>query len=242
MVCAMLGATTALCLALFVVTPSYSATLKLYVSGAGSTADDRLQSGEYARTHVASYADLVDSDDVLSAVRDSLGLPLSQDGSYRDLADDISASNPLNTLIIDVTVKDASPQRAQAVAAAIGQVYDPVVARLESPSSGKGSPVRINVVTPAAVPVSKDSPSAKLYAAVGLLAGVSLGIGAAWLLELGQLTRPHRSATKQSSSDPWPWWPEQASTSATSQATDAVEVLVSPNGERQDAMRRGRKK
>jgi capsular polysaccharide biosynthesis protein len=182
-VSAVLGVTIAVCLALFAVTPTYSATVKLYVSGAGANADDRLNNGEYARTHISSYADMINSNDLLQAVRDDLHLPPTQDGVLDDVADSISASNPLDTLIIDVTVKDSSPQRAQAVAAAIGQVYDPVVARLESPSDESQSPVRISVVSPPSTPIAQDSPSRKVYAAGGLLVGLAVGAGVAWLLE-----------------------------------------------------------
>jgi hypothetical protein len=103
--------------------------------------------------------------------------------SSRDLADSITASNPVDTMIIDVTVQDSSPRQAQAVAAAIGQAYESVVPQLESSSAGKLSPVRINVVTAPALPTEQDSPNRKLYAAVGLFVGIGVGAGAAWLLE-----------------------------------------------------------
>lgn len=230
--CAVLGAVIAVWLALFVVTPSYSATVTLYVSGAGTTADDRLQSGEYARAHVASYAEMVDSNDVLVAVRDNLGLPQPQDGSYRDLADRISAENPLDTLIIAVTVEDSSPQRAQAVAAAIGEVYDSVVARLESPSSAKQSPVRIRVVSPPALPTAYDSPSKKLYAVAGLLAGLAVGAGAGWLLELWSATRRRRWMINQTSGDSWSWWPGQDSSPSTAEAKESGLSTIHPSEHR----------
>jgi len=129
---------------------------------------------------------MANSNDLVQAVRKNLGLPSGQDGHLSNLADKITASNPLDTLIIDVTVQDSSPQRAQAVAAAIGQVYDPVVGRLESPSDDGQSPVRISVVSPPSTPTAQDSPSRKLYAAGGLLVGLAVGAGVAWLLESRQ--------------------------------------------------------
>ena len=69
-----------------------------------------------------------------------VGRPESRDGGYLDLADDISATNPLDTLIIEVTVQDSSPQRAQAVAAAIGDVYDSVVGEHREPGQTGAEP------------------------------------------------------------------------------------------------------
>ncbi len=178
--------TIAISAAMFLVTPSYSATVELYVSGTGATASDRLNNGEYARTHISSYASLVNSNELYQAVRDTLGVPSTGAVGPSDLADSITASNPLNSLIIDVTVRDSSPEQAQAVAAALGRVYDSVVARLESPSDGSTSPVRINVVSPPILPTAKDSPSIKLYAVGGLVVGLAVGVALAWLLELRQ--------------------------------------------------------
>jgi len=243
-VCALLGVAIALGLAVFVVTPSYSATVKLYVSGTGTTADDRQQSGAYAQAHVGSYAEMADSNDILVAVRDKLGLPQTQDGSYRDLADSITAENPLDTLIINVTVEDASPQRAQAVAAAIGQVYNPVVARIESPSSTNHSPVRINIVSPPALPTSYDSPNKKFYAVSGLLAGLAVGAGMAWLVEQLPAARRRRSAISQTSGDTWVWWPDQdPSPSAEAKASDVTSIHSSEHrGTRPQWDEAGRKK
>lgn len=231
-VCAVLGISIGLSVALFVVTPSYSANVKLYVSGTGATANERLQNGEYARSHVASYADMSNSSDVLVAVRDRLGIPQSSDGSYRDLADSISASNPLGTLIIDVTVKDSSPGQAQAVAAAIGQVYDSVVARLEGQSQ---SPVRISVVNPPALPTAQDSPSRELYAAAGLLAGIAVGAGVAWLLEGRPTTLRRRSVSDQAPGDSWSWWPYRAAAPSPPEPREPVEALVGLNSAGRDA-------
>jgi capsular polysaccharide biosynthesis protein len=224
-----LGAVIAVSVALFGVSPSYSATVKLYVSGTGTAGDNRWQSGEYARTHVASYAEMATSDEVLNAVRDNLGLPRSRDGSDRDLAENISAENPLDTLIIDVTVEASSPRGAQAVAAAIGEVYNAVVARLESPSNEKQSPVRILVVSPPALPTAQVSPSRKLYAAVGMLAGLAVGTGVGWLLERPTRRRRGSSVSEQPTGDSWSWGHDGPPSIASTRTREASEVLVGSN-------------
>jgi capsular polysaccharide biosynthesis protein len=240
--CAVIGVTIAISLALFVVRPSYSTTVKLYVSGTGLTADDQLKNGEYVRTRISSYADLVSSHEVLQAARVNLGLPMSSSASSRDLADSISASNPLDTMIIDLTVRDSSPQRAQRVAAAISQAYESVVPRLESSSVSKlvskQSPVRINVVSAPALPTERDSPNRKLYAAVGLLVGIGVGAGAASLLEwrrrpANRDSRVRRQQQRRTSpikgTISWPDWPDSAPSAAHRKQENPVEVQKQEN-------------
>jgi capsular polysaccharide biosynthesis protein len=227
--CAVLGATVALWLALFVVTPSYSAVVKLYVSGRGTTADDRVKNGEYARTHISSYADLVTSKDVLQAVRESLGLPTNSASSpMAGLASNITASNPLSSMIIDVTVEDPSPERARAVADAIGDATNSVVARLESPAGEQQSPVRITTVSPPALPTAQTTPSRKLYAGAGLLAGSAAGAGVACLLELRRKRRRQLEA-HSSSDDSWSWGPVSAPASIPVERKTPLHVLKSQN-------------
>jgi len=205
--CAVLGVALATLLAMFVVTPTYVVTMKMYVSARGATADDRLQNGEYARTHVSSYTDMVDSNDILQAVRTNLGLPASRDGSYTDLADSITATNPLETAIITVTVKDDSADRAFRVATAIGEVYDPVVARMENAGHDQ-SPVRVNVLSAPARPTGPHSPNKTLYAGAGLVLGLAVGAGLAWLLEARPARVRRLALTDQTRSDSWSWEPD----------------------------------
>jgi capsular polysaccharide biosynthesis protein len=227
--CIALGALVATALAVFVVPPSYVVTTSLYVSARGSNPDDRLQNGEYARTHVSSYSDMVDSNDILQAVRVELGLPASRDGSYADLADSITASNPLETAIIDVTVEDSSAEQAFQVASAIGTVYDRVVAGMES-AGRDGSPVRISVLRAPALPTAPDSPSRGLYAVAGLLLGLAVGTGLAWLLETRpSLLRPLVPRPAEARPDPsWSWEPDPDPPAPRRSTENGHEVVVRP--------------
>lgn len=157
----------------FLVTPSYTVRTELFVTGTGTTAQDRLQNGEYVRNRIPTYAGLVTSPVVLDVVRENLSIPASE----RTVADDVTAANPIQTAFIDVTVVDSSPERAKAVGDEIGRVANSVIAGLENESGGD-SPVHVEVVQPAVLPTRPDSPSKKLYAAFGLVVGVLVGAGA----------------------------------------------------------------
>jgi succinoglycan biosynthesis transport protein ExoP len=213
--CVLLGGIATVFIATFLITPSYLVTTKLYVSGAGTDADERLKNGEYARTHVSSYTDMIDSNDLLQAVRKKMDLPPNEGGGYQDLADSITATNPLETVVIYVYVQDSSPQRAQAVAQAIGEVYDPVVAQVEN-ASGKASPVRISVYSTPVVPTEPHSPSKKVYLAAGLLLGLAVGAALSWLADLRRASSRRRLRIEDGWPDSWNWEP------------DAHEVVVRP--------------
>ena len=83
-------------------------------------------------------------------------------------------------MLVGVAVTDTSPQRAAAIANAVGQVFPRLVTELERPTVSRAQPpVAIRVVQPAPVPSIPSSTSLPVALALGLLGGLALGIGAA---------------------------------------------------------------
>ena len=171
----LVGLALAGCLAL--VTPAkYSSVVTFYISTQGnptSSATDAYQGSLLSQDRVKSYTQLLSSyrlgDDV---VRD-LGLPADP----TDVADEVSASVSPDTVLLTATVTDRSPERAQAIAGAVGRVFPTLVAALEKP---------LNSATPPAVsaqlvqgPLPSDgsvSPKIGLDLVLGGLAGLLIGI------------------------------------------------------------------
>lgn len=218
------GATLAICLAKFVLPPTYVATLELYVSGQGSTPNVRVQNGSYAQAHISSYTDMVDSHEILQAARAKLGVPPSHVAGYADLATSITASNPLETSIIKVTVQATSAEQAFSVASAIAQVFNPVVAHLENASSTE-SPVSVNVLSAPTLPTAPSGPSWLKFGAGGLLAGLAVGAGAAYLIESLSRSKGRRSRAQEALAG-WSWDPA-------SPDRDADEHLRGPKSEQE---------
>ena len=165
------------------VTPTYTASTQLYVTGTGATPDARFESGEYVRTRMSTYAGLISSPAVLDVVRRNLNLP-------RDtvsVADSVVAVNPIDTFFIDVTVKDTSREQAMQVADQIGAVANAVIADLESPKL-TDSPASVTVVKPAVAPLQADGVQ-RMYVALGLLAGAAAGVGLARIRDNRALRR-----------------------------------------------------
>jgi capsular exopolysaccharide synthesis family protein len=161
----------------FVRPPEYTATLRMYVSAQSTdTAQAAFQGAQLSQQRVTSYVELVSSTRVSGEVIRRLRL----DATPEELAQQITASSKLDSVIIDVTVTGESPQAVEAVANAVGAIFPRLVDELERPSSPTGvPPVVVRVVQPAEVPDRPSSPGLPMALALGLLGGLALGLGGA---------------------------------------------------------------
>ena len=161
-------------------TPKYAGHIKLFVSTKdGSDTAAAYQGGLFGQQRVKSYADIVASDRVVSAVRSQLHLS----ESAAAIQSEISASAPLDTVLVNVTVTDKEPARARDIANAVGVQFSSLVSQLETTQGQSVSPVKVSVVEPASLPGAPVSPNKKLDLVLGFLIGLALGIGAVVLSE-----------------------------------------------------------
>jgi len=161
-------------------TPVYESKARLFVStlSAGSTTE-LLQSSSFGQQRVRSYADVVSTPAVLSPVIEKLGLDISSQALGRL----VSASVPLNTVIIDVSVRHPDPKTAQAIADAIGTELADLVITLEPAQDGGVSPVKLSVVQPATLAPRPSSPQVIQNLAIGAFSGLILGLAFAFVFE-----------------------------------------------------------
>ncbi|MGW4928034.1 polysaccharide biosynthesis tyrosine autokinase [Agromyces sp. NPDC004153] len=178
--CLLLGVAAAAAYSI-VVTPKYVATTELYVSvrsGDSAVTGDLVQGTNFARQAVTSYVDVVDSAIVLDRVIAELQLDLSS----ADLAEQVEASSPLNTVLVHIAVTNRDPELAAEIANATGRNFaDVVVNDLEKPEGDLASLVKIEPIQPAVVPAAASSPNVPLNLALGGLVGLAIGIGIAVL-------------------------------------------------------------
>jgi non-specific protein-tyrosine kinase len=175
-------------------TPVYEARTQLFV--ATRTGDDTAQMNQgqsFSQARVQSYAAIVTTRQVTRPVVKELRLRTTPE----ELASRITAVAPLNTVLIDITVRDTEPKRAARIANAVAQRFSAVVERLEAPKptpgserSGKSrrtgdgtSPVSLGVTQEAVAPVGPVSPRPLLNLAAGVLGGLLLGAGLVVLRE-----------------------------------------------------------
>ncbi|WP_324276050.1 YveK family protein [Blastococcus brunescens] len=149
---------------------TYSATAGVFVA----SSLEGTSGSQFVNQRVRSYPEIAQSLAVLSPVIEELGLEMP----FRDLRATVTASNPVETSQIDISVTSASPQLAADIANAVAEEFGQVVESLEAPADGR-SPVSLTVTDPATVPASPASPDPVLLLALGLVVGLSLGLAVA---------------------------------------------------------------
>lgn len=156
----------------------YESDVQFFVSTSGSDSTAALaQGGTFTQQRVKSYTELLTTPRVLNPVIKNLKL----DTTPKDLAPQITAQAPADTVLIQVAVQDRSPQRAEAIASELGTQFPSAVEDLEKVSASKESPVKVTLVRSAQTATSPVSPKPTRNIALALILGLLLGVGAAIL-------------------------------------------------------------
>ena len=166
----------------FTTTPTYQAKSQIFVSTPASTVDiSALATGSsFSQQRVKSYAQIINSPLTLAPVVQELNLSITPE----ELSEMVSASAPLDTVLIVLTVTDTDPQRAADIANAVAKQFGVTVANLELQGIGSDSPVKVSTVLNAVPADSPASPKKAINLILGLLLGFGLGFGLASLRRL----------------------------------------------------------
>lgn len=182
----LLACTAAALVVALLMPKTYVATTTSFVSisgGTGSAPDQLYQNSQYALNQVQSYPLIVNSPEVLQPVIDELGLEVG----LRELESRVTATNPLNTVLLDITATSDSPREAQAIANSVSDNLARLVESLEGTPGAETvdgvdlSPVQVTTPIPATLPTSPASPRLPVLVGLGLLLGLALGAVAAVL-------------------------------------------------------------
>jgi polysaccharide biosynthesis transport protein len=156
-------------------TSQYESTAKLYVSTRSAVAvADLSKANSFDEAVVSSFAQIATSRIVLNPVISELGLH----ETAAHLGSRIRAEREPDTVVIDITTLDPSPVRAATLSNAVSAQVVKVAPGLTP--SGSNRP-RIVVVDRATPPLSPTYRSLASTLALGLLAGVAVGLIAAGL-------------------------------------------------------------
>lgn len=159
--------------------PQYTSSTTLYVSAQATAGVDNGYNLELlAQQRVASYVDLAGSDRVAKEVISRLALQETP----AEVQQQISVSSQPQTTVMAVTVTGESPEQVAAIANTVADVLSGLVDEFERPAAATGNAtVAVRALEPAAVPDEPASLRWRTALALGALAGLLLGIGAAFL-------------------------------------------------------------
>jgi capsular exopolysaccharide synthesis family protein len=151
----------------------YRATSSVFVSAErGETTVELMQGTTFTQNLIQSYAELAKMPSVLEPVITKLDLPLTS----RELARAITVDSPLDTVVIEITVQDRSPERAAQIANAVTSSLS-MTAQSLSPKAANGTPaINMQQVAEAYPPEAPFAPDTKIYIGAGVLAGLVLGL------------------------------------------------------------------
>ena len=169
----------------FIMPPKYTATAEAFATYAGQsgetqTTNDMSSGANYLNTQIKTYPELVKTEAVLQPVIKDLGL----DMTTTDLAGVVTATNPTNTFMVDISAEVGDPQQAADIANSVAKNLSDQISSDLYNSSSSGSPIKLTVVQKAQTPTGQSSPNIPLYLAAGLILGLIVGIGVALLKDI----------------------------------------------------------
>jgi succinoglycan biosynthesis transport protein ExoP len=132
------------------------------------------QGSLFTRERMDSYARLLTTSQLAQEVVDDTGIPLTAD----QVVGKVTAVPVPNTDILEITVNDTTPERAQAIADSLGRQFTEQVAELET-SDAQGPTIQVRTIEPATFePTATPALSRYLAlgAALGLLAGLAFAL------------------------------------------------------------------
>ena len=163
--------------AVTVLMPStYTATAEIFASYSGKSGSDSsadMNSGaSYLSTQIKTYPSLVKTKAILSPVISSLDL----DMTVAELADMVTATNPTNTFMVDISVENGDATLSAEIANSVANNLAEQISSSLYSGNDNDSPISLSVVQPATVPQSPSSPKIPLYLGVGFVLAVVMGL------------------------------------------------------------------
>lgn len=158
--------------------PTYEATSAAFVStDAAASITDLSQGTSFTQQVVKSYATVATSPIVLSPVAKALSIQ----GGARQLANQVTATAPSDTVIIQIVATDRVPRRAADIANAVAAQLAAAVLDL-SPSATSGSAgIKITRIQDAQPPTSPASPNLPVNLLIGGVLGALIGVSLLYL-------------------------------------------------------------
>ncbi|NEZ69028.1 YveK family protein [Pediococcus pentosaceus] len=168
----------------FVMTPKYSATTQILVNRKLSEdmAGAQYQQAQADVQMISTYKDIITSPTVLKTVNDKLeGQPGYEKGDVDSLKSSLSVNSQQNSQVFSITAKSTNPNTAAKMANETATTFKSKVVKIMSINN-------VSIVSKATADDQPVSPRTKLNIAAGLVIGLLLGMGLAFLREFSDRT------------------------------------------------------
>ncbi|UQB01320.1 YveK family protein [Pediococcus pentosaceus] len=168
----------------FVMTPKYSATTQILVNRKLSEdmAGAQYQQAQADVQMISTYKDIITSPTVLKTVNTKLqGQPGYGKGNVDSLKGSLSVSSQQNSQVFSITAKSTNPETAAKMANETATTFKSKVVKIMSINN-------VSIVSKATPDDQPVSPRTKLNIVAGLVIGLILGIGLAFLREFSDRT------------------------------------------------------
>ncbi|WP_406247011.1 polysaccharide biosynthesis tyrosine autokinase [Microbacterium sp. M] len=144
----------------------------------GDNTSELVQGSNYVQNLVQTYTVLATSPAVLDPVIEELEIAETP----TRLANRVDVSAPLNTVVIEIGVTDATPDGAQSTADAIAAELAVAVGEFSPTGSDDRPAVRIETIAPAQLPRNPVAPNTRMNTIIGGAVGLACGVVTALLL------------------------------------------------------------
>ncbi|WP_167398994.1 Wzz/FepE/Etk N-terminal domain-containing protein [Arthrobacter pityocampae] len=158
-------------------TPRFDARAALFIR-ADSESSSSFENSQFVLQRVKSYPDLVDSPQVLTPVLQEL----KSSETLAELRERVSATNPAETVYVEVTASAGTAEEAATLANLVAANLRDVIRQLEGGDTVRNAAVEAFVTEPAVAPESVAAPNSVLNLAIGLLVGLAAGLVGALVL------------------------------------------------------------
>jgi len=167
----------------FVMAPKYQATTQLLVNRKLSS---EMQAAQLQQTQadvqmINTYKDIITSPTVLKTVDKEVNNYPGYPGSMSALKNEISVSSQQNSQVFSVTVKATDPYTAAEIANLTAKTFKKKVGKIMSINN-------VSIVSPASINKNPVSPRKTLNLLAGIVVGLLLGIGFAFIREITDTT------------------------------------------------------
>lgn len=173
----------AIVITFFLITPQYSASAELLVNRKQNTdVGTQLNQVQADVQMINTYKDLITKPVIMDSVAKKINNGSNQKLSDTDIAEMISVSNNQNSQVFSVTAKADNAYTAADIANTTAQTFQNKAPKIMSGTDN------VSIISEAKPDLTPVSPKKKLNVLIGLVLGILLGVGIAFLRELTDKT------------------------------------------------------